>query len=124
MNDGYIRHLVSAAEWLAWPTTEPFRPADFERDGFLHCTAEPEILLQIANAVFKDTPGEFLVLTIDPAKVTAPGGVKFEAPVPALPASHPLAQHLFPHIYGPLNQDAVIHLHPARRSQDGTFLSV
>lgn len=122
MSDEFIRHLVSAAEWQAWPATEPFRPTGFEREGFMHCTAEPEILLQVANNVFKDSPGEFLVLVIDPAKVRAE--VKFEAPVPAPPASHPLARHLFPHIYGPLNQDAVIGIHPARRAEDGTFLSV
>lgn len=122
MSDGYIRHLVRASEWQAWPTTEPFRPDGFERDGFMHCTAEPEILLQVANNVFKETPGEFLVLVIDPARVRAP--VKFEAPVPPPPESHPLARHLFPHIYGPLNQDAVVSLHPARRAEDGTFLSV
>ncbi len=120
--DTHIRHLVSAADWQARPTTEPFQPTGLEREGFIHCTREPEILLQVANNVFKDTPGEFLVLVIDPARVTAE--IKFESPLPPPPASHPLAQHLFPHIYGPLNHDAIVSLHAAQRAEDGTFLSV
>lgn len=122
MSDSFIRHLVNAEAWRARPAAQPFRPAGFEHEGFIHCTAEPEILLQVANNVFKDTPGEFLVLVIDPAKVAAE--IKFEAPVPPPPASHPLARHLFPHIYGPLNHDAIVDIHPAQRAEDGTFLSV
>lgn len=31
---------------------------------------------------------------------------------------------LFPHIYGPLNRDAIVEIRTAKRAGDGTFISV
>ena len=62
------------------------------------------------------------MLVIDPAKVTA--DVKFECPNPPPGPSSPLAKVLFPHIYGPLNRDAIVEIRAATRAADGTFLSV
>jgi len=106
----------------ALPESAPYLPDGFDRDGFIHCTREPEILLQIANAVFRDVPGELLVLVIDPANVTAE--VRFEPPVPPPTPDSPLSQHLFPHIYGPLNRDAIVAIRTAQRAADGMFVSV
>ncbi|MDW8325666.1 MAG: DUF952 domain-containing protein [Anaerolineales bacterium] len=114
-----ILHLICAEDYHALAKDEPLRPASLASEGFIHCTAEPEVLLQVANSFYRELPGDYLVLVIDPAKVTAP--VKYEAPAPPV---GPLAQHLFPHIYGPLNRDAIIAVRPARRAADGTFLAV
>jgi uncharacterized protein len=122
MNPAYVRHLVPAVYFHARPASAPYLPAEFAQDGFIHCTREPDVLLQVANAIYHDVSGEFLVLVIDPAIVTAP--VKFEPPIPPPPPDAPLARHLFPHIYGPLNRDAIVEVRPARRAADGTFLEV
>ena len=113
----YIHHLVPAAEYRAGETFQPRSIAD---EGFIHCTSEPEVLLHIANLFYRATPGEFLVLVINPARVTAE--VRNEPPVPP-PADGPLVGRLFPHIYGPLNPEAVVEVRTARRSADGAFLS-
>jgi uncharacterized protein (DUF952 family) len=77
-------------------------------------------MLQVANAFCRDAPGDFVVVAIDPARLTSE--LRYEAPSP--PATDgPLAEHLFPHIYGPLNPEAVVAVRPARRAPDGTFLS-
>jgi hypothetical protein len=118
-----ILHLVSAAEFHGQLAREPYRPAGFDQDGFIHCTQEPDVLLHIANAFFREAPGDFLVLVIDSTRVTAP--VRFEPPVPPPPDPNaPLARHLFPHIYGPLNRDAIVAVRRAQRAADGTFLAV
>jgi uncharacterized protein (DUF952 family) len=122
MSRDYIHHLVPARFYHSQPASAPYLPAEFARDGFIHCTLEPEVLLQIANAIYRDAPGEFLVLIIDPARVTAP--VKFEPPLPPPPPDAPLARHLFPHIYGPLNREAIVEIRFARRAPDGMFLEV
>ncbi len=122
MSDTYIRHFVPAAYFRALPESAPYLPAEFEQDGFIHCTREPDVLLQIANDYYRDAPGEFLVLVIDPARVAA--SVKFEPPYPPPPPDAPLARHLFPHIYGPLDRGAIVEVRSARRAPDGTFLEV
>jgi len=123
MTTGYLLHLIPAADFRALAPDEPHRPESLTTEGFIHCTREPEVLVMIANQFYRLTAGEFLVLVIDPAKVTAP--VKFEPPTPP-PAdpNDPLAPHLFPHIYGPLNRDAIVEVRTAQRAPDGTFLKV
>jgi len=122
MDNAYILHLVPAEYFRAQVDSAPYLPSQFSADGFIHCTREPEVLLQIANDIFRNEPGEFLVLVIDPTKVTAE--VRFERPIPPLPSDSPLAHHLFPHIYGPLNREAIVEIRSARRAPDGAFIEV
>ncbi len=74
----------------------------------------------VANNVYRNQPGDFVVLEVDTDRVTAP--VRFEAPVPPPPAGHPLAGHLFPHIYGPIDRDAIVAIKPVTRAPDGAFV--
>ena len=117
-----ILHLVPADYFRAQPKGQPYVPEGFAREGFIHCTREADVLLDIANALYRDAPGDFLTLVIDAERVTAP--VKFEPPTPLPSPDHPLAQHLFPHIYGPLNREAVVAIRPARRGEEGRFIEV
>ena len=118
MSAEVILHLTPAAYYHSLPAEAAYLPQDFERDGFIHCTAEPEVLLEVANAFYRQVPGEMLVLVIDPARVQAQ--VRFEAAV------HPRGpdDRLFPHIYGPLNRDAIVSVHPTQRADDGAYLAV
>ncbi len=121
-NADLIHHLVPTAEFQAVPPGQPYLSAAFPADGFIHCTEALPVLLEVANRFYRDQPGAFVVLDIDPARLTAP--VRFEAPVPPAPAGSPLAGVLFPHIYGPLNPEAIVSVRPATRAPDGRFLSV
>ena len=40
----------------------------------------------------------------------------FEPPNPPPPPGSPLADHLFPHLYGSLNRDAIVEVRAARRT--------
>jgi uncharacterized protein (DUF952 family) len=122
MTAPYILHLTPAAVYNALAEGEPLRPASLAAEGFIHCTVETVVLLDIANRFYRDAPGDFLVLVIDREQVAAP--VKFEAPIPPPLPEDPIAGHLFPHIYGPLNRDAIVAVRPARRRPDGTFVEV
>lgn len=114
-----ILHLVPKAEFEAAPVDQPFVPTPYAKDGFIHCTAEWDVLQQVANNVYRNQPGDFLVLEIEVDKVTSP--VRFEPPVPPPPPNHPLAGHLFPHIYGPINRDAIVAIRTAPRNAEGLF---
>jgi uncharacterized protein (DUF952 family) len=115
-----ILHLVPAADWRAIAPGQPYAPPSLAAEGFIHCTASPEVLLHVANSFYAGVPGDFLVLEIALARVRAP--VRFEPPASPPPGS-PLASELFPHIYGPLNIDAVAAVRPARRAPGGAFLA-
>lgn len=146
-----ILHLISQADWDALPADEPVRVKSLDREGFIHCTKGDEALLQVANAFYKDQPGDFIVLEIDEAKLTSE--VKWEPPAPPpeqtplLPAAAAVppevkaeygdpaaavtpadaaasaddAPALFPHIYGPINRDAIVGMRQAVRGADGAF---
>ena len=117
-----IHHLVPAADWAALPPGQPYLPAAYAADGFIHCTTLPAVLLEVANRFYQGVAGPFLVLDIDPDRLTSE--LRYEAPSPPAPAGSPLAGVSFPHIYGPLNHEAVVAVRPARRAPDGRFLQV
>ncbi len=122
MTAEHVLHLVPAAAFEALPAGQPYLPSQFTADGFIHCTRGTDVLRQVANAFYRATPGDFLVLVIDPLKLSAP--IRDEAPIPAPPAGSPLAGTTFPHIYGPLNRAAIVAVRRAHRAPDGTFLTV
>ena len=80
------------------------------------------MLLNVANRFYKNAPGEMLVLVIDPTKVDAE--VKWEPSLHTDGSPAQPGESLFPHVYGPLNRDAIVEIRPATRALDGTFLSV
>jgi uncharacterized protein (DUF952 family) len=100
-----IFHLVPAVHWHDQDPSTPYLPHDFDSEGFIHCTQGASLLLQVANTYYQDAPGEFLLLVIDEERVSAE--IKYE--------------NGFPHIYGPLNQDAIVAVHAMIRHDDGQF---
>src|SRR5512136_2990644 len=112
MEPKIIYHLTPADYYNGLPTDQPYRPREFDRDGFIHCTTGEERLLLVADTLYRRVPGEFLLLMIDEHKVTAP--VKYENS----------GGILFPHIYGALNRDAIVRVVAVGRREDGTFLPI
>jgi len=111
-SDCIIYHLTPSDYYSSLPADQPYRPREFDRDGFIHCTAGEEHLLLMANTVYRHVPGDFLLLVIDERKVTSP--VRHEN----------VGGILFPHIYGPLNRDAIVRVVAMGRREDGTFLPI
>lgn len=107
-----IYHLAPAERWQRWADGAGYLPAEYDADGFVHCTAGEELMLQVANRYYRSIPGDFVVLAIDPARLSSP--LRWERP------ADDLAPH-FPHVYGPIDRAAIVSVHPAHRSADGTF---
>lgn len=121
-----IFHLTPAADYHRQPTDQPYQPAALAQEGFIHCTAGVDTLIQVANYYFADLPDDLLVLEIDPALLIAP--LIFEPPI--LAASGPLdrersyaadPERLFPHIYGPLNRQAIKRTFILQRDATGQW---
>jgi len=46
-------------------------PPTYAQDGFTHLTAEPALLMDVANHFYKQEPGEWIVLKLEAAKLTS-----------------------------------------------------
>lgn len=84
-------------------------PADFTQDGFIHTTSPLARVHEIANKHRRGDRRPYILITIDLDRVSAPW--RYDA-----------AGTDFPHIYGPLNREAVVDVRPFPRAPDGTFL--
>jgi uncharacterized protein (DUF952 family) len=104
---GEIYHLVTESDFRVLAGNGRYLPARFEQEGFIHCTGQPETLLVVADDYFSAVSEPVLVLVIDVARLSSE--VKFEPPAPIAGGgtTHLKNNLLFPHIYGPLNLDAV-----------------
>lgn len=121
-----IYHLVPASYYHTQPQDRPYQPETFTEEGFIHCTAGTEMLTQVANRYFNTWMEELLVLEINPQNLAVP--LKFEPPIP--PAGQPLNSKmgsspnhdvLFPHIYGPLNREAITRCFTMQRDETGQW---
>jgi len=105
-----IYHILAVESWQRQAPGQSYRGDTLATEGFIHCTGEAEWLLQVANRFYRTSPTNFVILCIDPERVAAE--VKWEV----------ADQHCFPHIYGPLNLDAVVDVVQFPRDATGQFL--
>lgn len=102
-----IYHLVREGGFRPCVRGDEYLPERFDDDGFIHCTGDIATLVKVANDYFADLSEPLLVLAIDTRRLRS--RVVFEAPAPIAGggSSHLADGALFPHVYGPLNLDAV-----------------
>ena len=105
----YAFHYTPADYYAKFAPGEDYTPPEFAQEGFIHSTDGAENMANVANAIYKEDPRDFLALYIDKTRVKSP--IKYEDP-----------GEIYPHIYGPLNADAIVDKRPALRGPDGTFL--
>jgi glutathione S-transferase len=110
-----IFHITTTADWSAAQATRSYRLSTRSRSlddvGFIHCSNAHQVT-GVANAIYRGVHG-LVLLVIAPERVTAP--IREESP----DGSEGSAR--FPHIYGPLNVDAVVEVGEFEPSSDGTF---
>jgi glutathione S-transferase len=109
----HIFHIASAEDWraaqLAGTYRQSTRARSLEEVGFIHCSYVAQVTT-VANTICRGSQG-LVLIKIDPERLDA--ALRID---PAPPSGE-----LFPHIYGPLNVDAVIEVVPFEPSADGTF---
>ena len=116
-----VLHLIPANDWAALGPTENVTNASLTTEGFIHCTDEPHVLLQVANAFYATHACDFVVLYVDTALLDSQ--CVWEAPAPpGSSAAPPPAAALFPHVYGPVNHSAVILVEGITRDGEGRFI--
>ena len=108
---GETLHLTPEAVWQAQLPHATYAPEAFAAEGFVHCTDDHELLVEVANRYYRDDPRVYLVLDIDLARVQAPAFYDDEA-------------RQYPHVYGPIARAAVTRVRRIERAADGTFMAI
>lgn len=101
-----IFHLAAASEF---EDPGSYRPSSLADEGFIHCSTAAQ-LIDVANGLYAGRE-DLLLVTIDPDELRAP--VVYEDCYEA--------GERFPHIYGPIDDDAVISIQPFRPDDSGRF---
>jgi len=103
-----ILHITSWAEWEQAQAEGVYRGDTLATEGFIHCST-PDQVVEVADRAFRGRD-DLVLLCITPARVQPE--VRFElAPDGGL----------YPHIYGPLNADAVLAVVAFPPGDDGRF---
>jgi uncharacterized protein (DUF952 family) len=108
-----IYHLTTRAQWERARVVGFYTAGSLDEAGFIHCSTA-EQLLPVANAFYRDADDP-IVLEIDPERLTAP--LVWEAPDPP----GVLDGDRFPHVYGPIDLEAVTGLKTLERDAEGRY---
>jgi len=105
-----IYHITRQVDWDGALGAGSYRADTLETQGFIHCSKR-EQLIQTANTYYHGRTG-LVLLCINPNLVIPE--IRYE--------NLEGGEKLFPHIYGPLNLDAVTASYRFKPEQDGSFI--
>ncbi|HEX3713010.1 MAG TPA: DUF952 domain-containing protein [Trebonia sp.] len=110
-----IYHIATRADWEQAQADGEYTRSSVGKtlaeEGFIHASQAAQVT-GTANKFYRDVPGDLLLLVIDPGLLRAE--LRYD--------DVPGAELPFPHIYGPLNVDAVVEVRPLAPEPDGTFV--
>jgi uncharacterized protein (DUF952 family) len=104
-----ILHATSRAAWIEAAEAGAFTAPSLELEGFIHCST-PEQLERVAVAFPR--LDDLVLLCLDDTRITA--DVRYEG-------SHEGGPR-FPHVYGPIDLDAVVDVVDFPRSAGGRYV--
>lgn len=109
----FIYHIATAADWEQAQAEGAYTTSTLGRtladEGFIHASTAEQVA-PVANMFYQGRP-DLVLLVLDQDRVRPE--IRFE-PVPGF-------DEPFPHIYGPLNTDAVVETRPLEPDADGRF---
>jgi glutathione S-transferase len=99
-----IYHLVTPSDWES-AGTGPYRAASLATEGFIHCSNRDQVA-RVANLFYADA-AELLVLAVEVNRLTSPARDEDAG-----------TGERFPHVYGPLDRDAIVAVERLQRGPD------
>jgi len=110
---GVIYHIASVGDWERAQRDGHYstssRGVSLEEEGFIHASTAAQVE-GVANRYYAGVT-DLVLLVIDEGRLTSE--LRYDD-VPGQPAP-------YPHIYGPLNVDAVVEARPFAAGSDGQF---
>lgn len=113
-----IYHIVIESDFRAQLRGLVYSPLGLQDDGFVHCAFEPSVI-PVANDYYAGVPGRVLLLEIDPRRLAAETRTEAAAPTAGGGSSHLASASQFPHVYGPINREAITGVGVLGRGVDG-----
>lgn len=102
-----ILHLCDRRDWEQAQLEGEYRPASLKTEGFIHAS-RPDQILGVANHFYRDS-ADLVLLVIESQRVQ--GEIRWE-----------LADgDTYPHIFGPINLDAIVNFLTISADADGVF---
>ncbi len=113
-----IIHITSRRLWDEARRAGQYASPGLPTDGFIHCSTVSQVV-PVAGRFYRGQTG-LVLLVVDPARLSST--LKWEpsaegAPPPGVPAAD-----LFPHVYGPINLDAVVQVLDFEPAPSGEFV--
>ena len=113
-----IIHITSRTAWDEAQKRGDYRTESLATEGFIHCSTVSQVL-SVAENFYKGQRG-LVLLAIVPTLLTS--NLKWEPPSggtlpPGVPQGDP-----FPHIYGPINLEAVVKILDLEKDSKDTFI--
>jgi uncharacterized protein (DUF952 family) len=105
-----IYHITNKIDWDQALEAGIYRADTLETQGFVHCSKEEQVI-QTANSFYHGRSG--LVLLCINSNLVIPE-IRYE--------NLEGGEKLFPHIYGPINLDAVLAGYTFEPGMDGSFI--
>ena len=109
-----IYHLAVRAEWEACAASLKTQTGEYcsdslTQEGFIHCSEDEAQMLRVANRLFNGR-ADLVVLDLNVDTLTSP-----------LKREPSRSGEIYPHIYGPINTDAVVRIRRLLPDADGIF---
>jgi len=113
-----IFHITSHKDWDEAQARGEYVTESLAIEGFIHCSTLAQVL-PVANNFYKDQDALILLMIED---TLLSSDLKWEppsggTPPPGVPEGDP-----FPHIYGPINLDAVVSVSDLTRDANGEWV--
>ena len=109
MKDDLIFHVVKKEDWKEYKKDSRYHPESLDTNGFIHCSSGRDIE-SITNSLYKGEDGVLLII-INTTLVEPE--IRYE--------NSGNSNIKYPHIYGPLNMDAVIDKIELASEDDGSY---
>ena len=103
-----IYHIAERAAWERAMAAADYRADSLASEGFIHLSTAEQVLW-VANRFYRGR-ADLVLLTVEPERLE--GELRYEESEPG---------QRFPHLYGPLNLDAVVAAHDFAPGADGGF---
>lgn len=104
-----ILHCMRKSVWEQRKHKTSWGKCDIEAEGFIHCSTI-EYFWRVAPN-FLDTPDDLVLVCIDESKLTSE--VRYE--------DGDNCGREYPHVYGVVNNDAVVMVLPFLKNEDGSY---
>ena len=113
-----IYHIVTESDLRANVSGDVYTPVSLKDFGFVHCALQPSVIA-VANDYFGEATEPVLLLEIDPERLTSEVRYEAAAPIEGGGTSHLVDAALFPHVYGPIQPQAITRVGALGVTPDG-----